>query len=475
MDTKTVDQNDAGILNDHGLALADQVRFDDAIEQYREADKLWKKAGSPDRKLALTNWANALRLKKQYDESIKKYREALAVDPNFANAHNGIGLVLADQVRFDDAIEQYREADKLWTKAGSPDRKLALTNWGGALRVKKQYDESIKKYREALAVDPDDANAHNELGRTLLAQDRFDDAIEQYREADKLWKKAGSPDQKIALFNWANALRSKKQYDESIKRYREALAVDPTFANAHNGIGLVLADQDRFADAIEQYREADKLWEKDKSTDRKFALWNWGRALRAQERFDDAIAKYDEATIADPNDAMGFFFYGNSFTACWRYRDGITQFERATLLDSKNPYHYHNKAHALFQLGRYEEGWNQWWLTRNRYEAALPVKLRSEAEAEDALYFGDLLREIFSEYAESEQYYRRAIERRNDNASAWTGLAMLYQQWAESEKAPPEILARLAYAVRRAEELLRSPLGKKRATSVAIVARGHPD
>ena len=212
MDTKTVDQNDAGILNDHGLALADQVRFDDAIEQYREADKLWKKAGSPDRKLALTNWANALRLKKQYDKSIKKYREALAVDPNFANAHNGIGLVLADQVRFDDAIEQYREADKLWTKAGSPDRKLALTNWGGALRVKKQYDKSIKKYREALAVDPDDANAHNELGRTLLAQDRFDDAIEQYREADKLWKKAGSPDQKIALFNWANALRSKKQY-----------------------------------------------------------------------------------------------------------------------------------------------------------------------------------------------------------------------------------------------------------------------
>src|SRR5262249_12493469 len=124
------------------------------------------------------------------------------------------------------------------------------------------------------------------------------------------------------------------------------------------------------------------------------------------------------------------------------------------------PDHHHNKAHALFQLGRYEEGWKEWWVTRDLYENALPVELRNEEDVENALYFADLLREIFSEYVESEQYYQRVIRRRSDSASAWAGLAIHYQQWVDAENAPSEIRARLTYAIHRAEELLRSQLGK---------------
>jgi len=453
-----VDPNFADAYNDLGLALADQERFDEAIEQYRKAVAQW--GSSPDRKFALLNWADALRLKKLYEESVKKCGEAIAVDPNYAGAYYCLGLALADQERFDEAIEQYRTAAALWETTGSPDRKFALYNWAGALVSKKLYEEAARKCSEVIVVDANFADAFNGLGLALAGQERFDEAIEQYRQAAALWETTGSPDRKFALLNWARALVSKKLYEEAAKKCGEAIAVDRSFAPAHNGLGFALAGQERFDEAIEQFRQADGLWGNAKSNDRKFALWNLGMAFLQQDRFDDAIANFAQATTVAPDDAMAFFYYGVGLTACWRYRDGIAQFEHAALLDRSNPDPHHNRAHALFALGRYEEGWKEWWITRDHYENLIPMELRNEEDSQRALHFADLLREVFTEYAKSEEYYQRVIRRRGDNAGAWMGLAILYQQWAESEDAPSEIRARLTYAIHRAKELLRSQFGK---------------
>lgn len=108
----------------------------------------------------------------------------------------------------------------------------------------------------------------------------------------------------------------------------------------------------------------------------------------------------------------------------------------------------------MWRLGRYEEGWKEWWITRDCYERKLREGLQDEEDSEDALYFADILREIFLEYSESERYYKHVIDYRHDNTGAWTGLAILYQQWADSEDAPPEIRARSSYMIHRARELL---------------------
>ena len=115
--------------------------------------------GSFDRKLALCNWAEALDSKNLYEESAKKYGEAIAIDANFALAYNGLGFALLGQERFDEAIEQCRKAAALWESSGSPDRKFALRYWAKALRMKKLYEESAKKCGEANADEPNYAEA----------------------------------------------------------------------------------------------------------------------------------------------------------------------------------------------------------------------------------------------------------------------------------------------------------------------------
>ena len=222
MGIETADPRDASGLNDLGLTLAAQERFDDAIERYRKATALWGTTGSPDRKFALYNWAEALRQKKLYEESARKYGEAIVVDPKFAPACNGLGLALAGQERFDAAIKQYRKAAALWETTGSPDRKLALCNWAEALGSKKLYDDAARKYGEAIVVDPKFAPAYNGLGLALAGQKRFDAAIKQYRKAAALWETTGSPDRKLALCNWAEALDFEEPLREGGKEVRRS-------------------------------------------------------------------------------------------------------------------------------------------------------------------------------------------------------------------------------------------------------------
>jgi tetratricopeptide (TPR) repeat protein len=57
------------------------------------------------------------------DEAIVKYREALAVDPAFADAWEGLSMALADQGRWDEAIDAAKKVVEL-----NPDEQLGYTN-----------------------------------------------------------------------------------------------------------------------------------------------------------------------------------------------------------------------------------------------------------------------------------------------------------------------------------------------------------
>jgi len=57
------------------------------------------------------------------DDAIAKYREALAIDPSFADAWEGLSMALADQGRWDEAIVAAKKVVEL-----NPDEQLGYTN-----------------------------------------------------------------------------------------------------------------------------------------------------------------------------------------------------------------------------------------------------------------------------------------------------------------------------------------------------------
>jgi Flp pilus assembly protein TadD len=67
------------------------------------------------------------------------------------------------------------------------------------------------------------------------------------------------PNSPTYLFNQANALAAVGQFDQAEAAFRRCITIAPTLAGAHTGLGIVLAETHRLADAVTEFRAAVRL------------------------------------------------------------------------------------------------------------------------------------------------------------------------------------------------------------------------
>src|SRR5579871_4431447 len=93
-----------GALNEFGTHLARMGAIDAACRVYAEAIQ-----HHPDNPLARVNLANLLLRATRYQEAREHYERALQVDPDHAEAHQGLGAVLADLGDRDGARAHFKK------------------------------------------------------------------------------------------------------------------------------------------------------------------------------------------------------------------------------------------------------------------------------------------------------------------------------------------------------------------------------
>jgi tetratricopeptide (TPR) repeat protein/ADP-heptose:LPS heptosyltransferase len=103
------------------------------------------------------------------------YRQALQLQPAYAQAHNNLGLALLDQGKLDEAEASFRRAVGL-----KPDYVEAYNNLGSTLHWLGRLGEAVKHYQHALHLDPRDAEAHKNLAQTWLLLGNFEQGWPEY-------------------------------------------------------------------------------------------------------------------------------------------------------------------------------------------------------------------------------------------------------------------------------------------------------
>jgi len=113
--------------------------------------------------------------------------------------------------------------------------------------------EALDAYRRSLALDPNDPDAHVNLGRLLQETGRLEEAARHYRDALRL-----SPRHATAAFNLGTVLEDQRNLPEAIAAYRQAIAIDDRLADAHYNLSRLLErtgqDQEAFRH-LRVYRE----------------------------------------------------------------------------------------------------------------------------------------------------------------------------------------------------------------------------
>lgn len=133
----------------------------------------------------------------------------------------------------------------------SPQQAADRIVQGNALEDSGDFEAALRCYREAVALAPDNPQAHMNVGNALQRLERLDEAIAAQREASRL-----APDHAPARFNLGATLVASGELAAAESELREALRLDPDLAEASVALADVLESSGRFADAEIELRRA---------------------------------------------------------------------------------------------------------------------------------------------------------------------------------------------------------------------------
>ena len=222
----------------------------------------------------------------QLDLSVDAFNKALAIKPDYADAHYNMGLVLQEQGKLEEAIEAYNKA-----LAIKPDYVEVYNNMGNALQEHGKLEEAIEAYNKALAIKPDYADAHYNMGLVLQEQGKLEEAIEAYNKALAI-----KPDYAELYNNMGNALKEQGKLEEAIEAFNKALAIKPDHAFAYSNMGIALQEHGKLEEAIESYNKAIAI-----KPDYADSYCCMGVALQEQGKLEEAIKAYRKALAIKPD------------------------------------------------------------------------------------------------------------------------------------------------------------------------------
>jgi tetratricopeptide (TPR) repeat protein len=190
------------------------------------------------------------------------------------------------------ALAPATKADGMDAPVDDPESEVSdLTNKGNERVSQGRIEEGIALLEQALKLNPDDEEAHFNLGYALARKGDLAGAVERYKKALELL-----PDYVEAHNNLGNVYRRMERYGEAIEQFNAALKLMPENASTLNNLGRALGEQGKTAEAITNFMEAVKA-----DPDFPEARFNLANSLLAQGRVIEATAHLDELVRRHPD------------------------------------------------------------------------------------------------------------------------------------------------------------------------------
>jgi protein O-GlcNAc transferase len=249
-------------------------------------------------------------------EAERLYRLVCDADPGNARAFHLLGVV-AHQLGRPEAASLVGRAVAL-----APDYAEAHNDRGAILAANGLFAEALSCFERAVALNPGYHEARNNLARGLRSLGRFDEALAQFELILR-----SMPDSPVAHFNLASVFELAGNTTDAEQHYRSAISLRPDFVDAHLHLALLLQGLDRLPEALAHAERAVAL-----RPDSAGLRNNLGNILRGLGRRDEAIVQYEAALRIDPNFFMAHYNCGVALRGETRIADARTHFARAFAL-----------------------------------------------------------------------------------------------------------------------------------------------
>ena len=142
-------------------------------------------------------------------------------------------------------------------------------------------------------------------------------------------------------------LKDLERFDEAIASYKTALVIKPGFPEALFSLGNIYMDMGRLDESLASFQKALEA-----KADYAEALCNMGVVLADMGRLTEAVACYRQAAMIKPDFAMAYNNMGNALRELGKQEEAVVSYRISVRLDTAFAEGYFNLGNALADLGK---------------------------------------------------------------------------------------------------------------------------
>jgi len=288
----------------------------------------------------------------QYKKALESLNILIGDYPNTPLLYNISGVCYRALDQLDLAVKNYKKA-----LAIKPDYAETHYNLGNTLKQLDQLKQAVKHYEKAIAINPDYAKAHGNLGYTFQELGQLNKAVKSYKKALSI-----QPDYTTAHYNLGITFQELGQLNAAINHYEQALTIKPNYAEAHCNLGVTLNELGQLNAAVNHYEQALTI-----KPDYAEAHSNFGVTLNELGQLNAAVNHYEQALTIKPDYAEAHYNLGITLKTLGKLNAAVNSYKVA-LANNPNYTEAHcNLGTTYHDLGQLDEA-------VKHYEQALTFK-----------------------------------------------------------------------------------------------------
>lgn len=189
-------------------------------------------------------------------KAIEYFEKAIAIVPEYAPAYAGLSSVLAFAWYFGtlDPAEVIPKWELANSRALEIGDHLDETHVGvGRFRFLYEWnwEEAEREYKRAIALNPTNANAHQQYGLFLASKGRLEEAITEGKQAIELDPLSLLVNLHVGWIYWLAG-----RWDDALGQVQEMVEIESKFYPAYCVLGTIYMMREEFKEAVGAYQKS---------------------------------------------------------------------------------------------------------------------------------------------------------------------------------------------------------------------------
>jgi tetratricopeptide (TPR) repeat protein len=340
------------------------------------------------------------------EEQADLFRKAIAIKPDFVEAHFNLGLIYMRQKKLREAAGEFEAIRKIDADFSANEESIHQLLAAVYLEL-GQKEDAIASVNAGLLKNPKNLRLLRVLAYLQVHSPDEGAAIPTLTAILEL-----DPTDTDARLNLAILYQKQNRFEDALKNYRLVVQINPADFSAHYNLALMLMRQNKLADAAVELEAANRI-----SAGNAELLERLGDTYANLEQLDKAVQAYQGAVAGEPGRAVLLSKLAFALARLKRTAEAAAVLEKSVALDPKSPDAFYLLGDLYAELQKFDES-----------VAAYGRSLKLDPKQKNVHYnLGTLFAES-RHYTEARAELKAAIDIDPEYAAAWSNLAVVSEK-----------------------------------------------